>query len=350
MPTNGNGQVSVVIPTFNRSALCKVAVESVLAQTGGLLEVIVVDDGSSDDTEGVIKGMDDRVRYVRQENAGVSAARNRGMEQARGEFIALLDSDDSWLPWKLEAQLEVFRRFPEAGMVWTDMVAVDDDGKQLRESYIKEMYKSSYAYFDRDSHFRASAFLGEIWGRCPEAYAGRKCYVGNIFPWMFMGNLVHTSTAVLRRSWQRRIGGFDVSLLKSGEDYDFHLRTCRLGDVAYMDVASINYRVGAADQLTSREYWIWMARNNLKTINKVLGDGGTDIGLPVAMIRKRMAHAFSWVGMCELSDDRLSARRHLRKAFGFSPFNGRLPLYYLLSFFPSSFLDSLRNARNRLRS
>jgi glycosyltransferase involved in cell wall biosynthesis len=120
--------VSVIIPTHDRAVLCRRAVASVLAQTHGDLEVIVVDDGSRDGTREAVEGMDPRVRYIWQENAGVAAARNRGMAAARGEFIALLDSDDLFLPWKIEAQLAAMRFFPRAGMVWTDMVAVDPQG------------------------------------------------------------------------------------------------------------------------------------------------------------------------------------------------------------------------------
>ena len=104
--------VSVIIPTYNRAMRCKTAVESVLSQTHENVEVIVIDDGSRDNTREVICGMDGRVRYIYQSNAGVSAARNRGLEEATGDYIAFLDSDDSWLPWKLEAQLSTLRAFP----------------------------------------------------------------------------------------------------------------------------------------------------------------------------------------------------------------------------------------------
>ena len=127
---------------------------------------------------------------------------------------------------------------------------------------------------------------------------------------MFMGNLVHTSTVLLRRDRQEKVGLFDVSLIKSGEDYDFHFRTCRMGDVAYVDVPSILYRVGAADQLTQSEHMVWVARNNLITIKKMLSVAQAEIRLPPSMFRRRLADSYFWVGMTEFSLNTSSARAH----------------------------------------
>ena len=144
------GLVSVVIPTFNRARLVRRAVQSALDQSYGRLEVVVVDDGSTDGTRDAIAGIDDdRLHYVRQENAGLPAARNRGIAESTGDFIALLDSDDVWLPWKVEAQLAALAAFPASGMVWTDMVAVNEAGTVLHERYLTTMY-SAYRYLDRE--------------------------------------------------------------------------------------------------------------------------------------------------------------------------------------------------------
>lgn len=341
--------VSVIIPTYNRAMRCKAAVESVLSQTHSNVEAVVVDDGSSDNTREVIRGMDDRVKYIFQANAGVSAARNTGLNAATGDYIAFLDSDDSWLPWKLEAQLSVLREFPEAGMVWTDMVAVDEHGKTLHESYIKLMY-AAYLYFDRETHFKVSRSIADVWAGCPTEYTKKKCYSGNIFSWMFMGNLVHTSTALLRRDRQKTVGLFDVALIKSGEDYDYHFRTCREGDVAYIDVPSIRYQVGAADQLTQPEHIGWIAVNNLKTINKMLSVARDEIRLPRKMMRRRMGESHAWVGFTEFQkDNSKKARAHFTRSLILLPTQAKVAAYLMLTFLPSGTANKYREVRAMIK-
>jgi glycosyltransferase involved in cell wall biosynthesis len=339
--------VSVIIPTYNRSGLCKKAVDSVLRQTYSNVEVIVVDDGSIDDTRDVMSNIDPRVKYIWQENAGVSAARNTGFDNAQGSFIALLDSDDAWLEWKLEMQMLTLRHFPEAGMVWTDMEAVNEKGEVLSETYLKTMY-SAYRFFDWGMAEKGRIKLTDIWERCPSKYADRDCVYGDIFRWMFNGNLVHTSTALLRRERLKSVGGFDMSLLKSGEDYDFHLRTCLHGDVAYIDVSSIHYRIGAADQLTAEKYWIWLARNNLLTVEKILTMVEGRTSFPDAVVRNRLAESHAWVGCCEVFENDGRARKHLWESLKLKPFQGKAIYFMFLSLFPPNALRTAKNIKRRL--
>ena len=114
--------VSVIIPTFNRSDMLKDAVASVLDQDYGNAELIVVDDGSTDATVQTLASYQDRLRLLRQENRGVSAARNAGIRAAAGTLIALLDSDDLWLPGKLRAQVDYFEAHPEALICQTEEI------------------------------------------------------------------------------------------------------------------------------------------------------------------------------------------------------------------------------------
>lgn len=124
--------VSVILPTYNRAHLVGRAINSVLNQTYQDFEIIVVDDGSTDDTKEVINSFTDtRIRYIKhQQNKGGSAARNTGIKLANGKYIAFQDSDDEWLPQKLEIQVEAFSTASsEVGVVYTDMLRIEKDGK-----------------------------------------------------------------------------------------------------------------------------------------------------------------------------------------------------------------------------
>ena len=126
-------RVSIVIPTHNRSAIVRRAIDSALAQTFGDLEVVVVDDGSTDDTRDALASYESRVRYVHQENAGPAAARNHGMKVARGEYIGFLDSDDAYVPENVAAHLRRFEEVPEAGLVYCGIEVLDKDGRHVKE-------------------------------------------------------------------------------------------------------------------------------------------------------------------------------------------------------------------------
>lgn len=343
------GLVSVIIPTYNRAAIVGAAIESVLQQSYGDVEVIVVDDGSTDETRSIVERYGQRVRYLVQPNSGVSAARNLGLTNARGEFIALLDSDDRFLPWKLEAQVLAFREQPAIGMVWTDMSAVAANGALLHERYLRTMY-SAHALAKLEQRMTGTSSLGQLWAGAPRATVNAPVYVGDIFSPMLLGNLVHTSTVMIRRDRLRLVGGFDTSLVKSGEDYEFHLRTCSHGPVGFIDAPSLLYRVGAPDQLTASHYAVHIARNNLTTLLRWLERGRTRIELPPPLVRRRLAHALRWVGEAELENgNRVEARRFLWKSLRHEPLHRRSAVLFAATALPSPVLRFARFARRAAR-
>lgn len=125
---NNKPKVSVIIPTYNREHLISRSIDSVLNQTYKDFEVIIVDDASTDNTEELIKKEYPTLIYLRlKENMGAAVARNTGLNVARGEYIAFHDSDDEWFPEKLEKQMVVFDKFPEVGVVYTDMLRILED-------------------------------------------------------------------------------------------------------------------------------------------------------------------------------------------------------------------------------
>ena len=184
--------VSVIIPTYNRAQMAVEAVESVLAQTYRPIEVIVVDDGSTDDTAQRLAAFGDRIRYMRQPNRGVGAARNHGLRLATGAYLAFLDSDDLWLPEKLERQVAVLEREPRLGFVYGVMQVVDESGRIVGQKPA---------------------------GRFPPGNGAR----ADTLETMLLGNYVPTSTVVMRAEVARQIGYFEETLT-GPEDYHYWAR------------------------------------------------------------------------------------------------------------------------------
>lgn len=134
--------VSVVVPAYNAAAFVGRALDSILAQTFQDWEIVLVNDGSTDETEAVVnryaRRIGRRLRCFRQPNAGCGAARNRGIDAARGRFVAFLDADDEFLPRKLERQLGLFQARPELGLVFSDMALVDLDGQRHDSAFDRD--------------------------------------------------------------------------------------------------------------------------------------------------------------------------------------------------------------------
>lgn len=348
-----NDNVDVIIPTYNRAYCLAEAIDSVLAQTHRNCRAIVVDDGSTDSTRQLIQdryGSNPQVLYVYQTNGGVSAARNTGLSRATGDFVALLDSDDSWKPWKIALQLECLKAVPLAGMVWTDMSAIDAKGKVVKERYLKTMY-GAYRRHAMDSLFENSQPLPRLALASDPNLNGARLYWGDIFSQMVSGNLVHTSTVLLTRERARRVGGFSESLKHSGEDFDFHLRTCREGPVAFADAPSIYYRIGNEDQLTQAAYHVHIAKNYLKTIVPIIESDRARIKLSDSELRKLVANAHAWVSYeCFRIRDYQGARRHALASVEQSPWQQRMWLVLAVSLLPTGVRDTLMQVYRGLRN
>ena len=184
-------RVSVIVPAYNQGRYLGEAIRSALGQTCADLEVIVVDDGSTDDTPAVCRAFTDpRLRYVWQVNQGLSAARNTGIRQAHGAFLTYLDSDDLFQPDKVQVLLGAFERDERVGFAHGYAILIDEEGKPIGER------------FERDVPGESSEWL--------------------------LRNPLHVGSVMVRREWQERIGFFDESL-RSSEDWDMWLRLALAG-------------------------------------------------------------------------------------------------------------------------
>ena len=306
------GLVSVIIPCYNRAHILSETIDSLLAQTYRNFEALVIDDGSTDETRQVIsRYTDPRIRYFYRVNGGLSAARNSGLDTARGEFIAFLDSDDLWHPWKLAAQIEIFRRHPEAGLIWSDMSTFRDPGDVLAERHLRTYY-SAYESLDFDARGRAGT-LSDLGRDVPPGLAQCPYYVTDIFLDMFCGNLVHPSTAIARRERLQQSGPFEPEVTGPGaEDYHFYFRVSAQGAVAFLDAPTTLFRLHPTQMSSSNG--VHEARGNLNVVLHWLRHH--PLPLSPTLIRDRLAKSHAWVGAEELlAGNARTATRHLWESF-----------------------------------
>jgi glycosyltransferase involved in cell wall biosynthesis len=260
----GSPTITVIIPAFNRAAWLPETVRSVLSQTVSPLEILIVDDGSTDDTAAVCSQFMEPVRYIRQDNAGVGAARNRGAAEARGEWLAFLDSDDLWTPDKLEVQLAAMAA---TGTDWsiTGCVMMDLDGRTLRgpQGFQRAFPLFRHTGLAPDEFFARYFAVGEV------TAAGRphRVYHGDAYVPLFHGNFASPATAMVRRRLFADTGGFDPSLRLAEETEFFHRLSTR-GPVVVVMSPLLRWRVGQAVSLVSSTNTGSLIRNALLSLDR----------------------------------------------------------------------------------
>lgn len=231
-PSSPKPLVSVILPTYNRAAMVQEAIDSVLSQTYPEFELVVIDDGSTDFTPEVLSGYNNSIVAIRQSNKGVSSARNKGILKARGDLIALIDSDDYWLPEKMATQVAFFLRHPEIAIC------------QTQEIWIRNGVRVN----PKKRHRKRS---------------------GMIFEASLPLCLISPSAVMMRRSLLEQVGLFDESM-PACEDYDLWLRVTAQYPVALIDTPLIVKRGGHADQLSRMPE---LDRYRIQAIEKVLRSG-----------------------------------------------------------------------------
>ena len=242
--------VTVVIPTYNRAELLELTLRAILAQSVSVAEIIVVDDGSTDDTASVCARHGAVVRYIRQQNTGLPAyARNRGIAEASGDWIAFCDSDDQWRPEKLAVQLAAI---DATGAEWsvTGFGLIDDSGMPLPTRGFG--FAQEFPVFEQlgvlpRDHF--AHWLGRHTVVTPSGPVD--VFSGDAFGMLFEGNVCLTSTALVKRDLIARTGGYDPSFM--AEDTELFHRLAAAAPTAIVLSELVDYRVGHPSMMSVRD-------------------------------------------------------------------------------------------------
>ena len=244
--------VSVIIPTYNRSDTLKRALDSVMNQSRKVDEVIVIDDGSTDTTQELLKAHFPKINIIYQDNQGVSAARNTGIKKAKGNWICLLDSDDSWQPDKLEKQIKTLSENSDYVLCHTN----------------ETWYRKGKLLKQQKKHKKRG---GHIFQHCLPLCA------------------ISPSSAMIRRDLFDVIGLFDETL-PACEDYDMWLRICSKYPVLFIDEELTN-KFGGHDNQLSRKHW-GMDRFRIIALEKIIESGKLNMPDQMAainMLKKKIS-------------------------------------------------------------
>ena len=302
--------VSAVIPVHNGERYLRETLESVFAQTYSPLEVIVVDDGSTDGSAGIIDSYGDRLVAVRQENLGVGGARNAGMTRAGGRFVAFCDHDDRWRPKKIEKQVAALLADDGLGLVHTDVLHYD--------------------------HERA-VFVGPL-----DTEAEPHRLAGNCYERLLLDNQIYNSSVMVRASILQQVGLCDPEIRgNTVQDYDLWLRIAKHSRFAFLDEPLTVFRVHS-DQGT------WDRRQMLTEESRLLERviAGDPAVISEAM-RLRMAGLYDALGTAHVdAGERRRARRQFARSLRWRR-TRRAALLWAVCFLPAPVIRRLQAARRR---
>lgn len=278
--------VSIVIATYNMAAYVPLAVKSVLDQIYKNIEVIIVDDGSTDDTRDALKTYlsDPRVRYFFQENKGQAAAKNYGVRESQGEYVAFLDGDDMWDPEKLDLQIPLLLQSEAVGLVYSRVLYIDETGKELR-------------------------------------VADNELFRGRVSGPLLIRNFIGFGTCVVKKECFDRLGGFEERI-HMGIDYELWLRFSTRYEFDYVDLPLLRYRLWPG-QMSKNVRGRYL--NGIEIMKKFLQEfpGAVDKDTE----NEAWAHTYVGFGQCVQTIDRQfgQAMKLYLRALGHKP--GYLPAW-----------------------
>jgi hypothetical protein len=327
-------KVSVIIPTYNSEKyICK-AIDSVLMQTYKDFEIIVIDDGSSDNTKDILSKYNGKIRYLYEDNKGASAARNLGIKESRGEYVAFLDADDIWLADKLKLQVDAINTDPQIALVCTDAESFNEQG------IVKTTF---FTTADPDRLLKRGYYIRH-------KIAQRKIndlyqFKGNFYKELISRNFILTSSVLMRKTCFDKIGYFN-SEFHVTQDYDLWLRAAMHFPFLYINKVTFRYRLrddSLSGKLSIREY------TYLKQCGKILERHLEDCPASYKKTIKRLISEHyriaAWGFLCH--DELKKVKPLSLRSLLYDKTQIKLYLYILVSFLPLRWVKLIKKLKLR---
>ena len=292
-------KVSIIIPAFNCERFIGEAIDSVLAQTYTDFELIVVDDGSEDQTAQKVKQYGEKLTYLYQPNSGQAKARNLGYAHSNGEYLAFLDADDRWYPQMLEVEVQALDSNPQMGLVYSDVDVIDENGRLLQEHYLARRAEKKRASY---------SIIG-------------------------FHSIPFPSASLKRRVIFEKAGCFDVSFYQGGEDVVLWAKMYRLANFVWIPQSLAQRRMQRRQVSHMKERRLeadLMASNKLWTLFAEEPDRQTDLLVTYGRIWSREGQRLVRGGKLK------SARECFRRSHRYYPFYIRNYIRWIRSYFHRS--------------
>jgi glycosyltransferase involved in cell wall biosynthesis len=326
--------VSVIIPAFKSESTIASTIESVLSQTYKYFELIVVDDGSPDNTAGVVDKYRDRLTYIRQANGGVSRARNTGIEASNGTYIAFLDSDDIWKENKLEVQMMFFQKHPEV-----DLIASGFRHRKSNHNIDNMDYKNSFNIF-KEYGFK----LDDIFDKKSSLFQNNNQYIfywGDIYPSLFLGNFILPSSVLVKKEALKEVGLFDERY-RIAEDTELFLRFSQKYTIGFIDNPLLYYTLSESGNLTGKHNIEQLIKNGIKIQIDSIINSRKHYKENKSLLKNGLSMTYCRLAYFYLTEHRtFESRKYAYFSIRTCSKNKKGYLIYLLSLFPESFLRYL---------
>lgn len=333
--------VSVVIPAYRAAATISETLESVFAQDYPKVEIVVVDDGSTDDTRAVLDRFGDRVRTISKPNGGLASARNVGVRAARGEIIAVLDADDLCTPDRLSLQVRVFNQFPDVVLSATEFSAFNETGT------FSAAFGSEYYSRIGGTEGGISALLPRREDIALDGGGVLTTHRGDGYDPLVFGNFLHPPTLAFRREIFERVGPFDESL-RFTSDWEWLVRAARLGPFAFLDRALLRYRISQG-QMSNPTNRAVTAHEILVVLEKCCDSDPALLRRHSAEIRRTL-HDFSVeAAEAQVDTDRRKARKLLVRSARYGLPNKQALRVSAKLLIPNAVILGVRRLKAKLR-
>lgn len=313
-------KISAVIPAYNNAQYIADAVRSIQAQTHPVDEIIIIDDGSSDNTQQRIRELPGHINYIRQHNQGPSAARNTGIQAALGDWIAFLDADDQWTPGKIKKQLEVLTKFPELHLLAGDMQEINRQNQPVTNSVLaKHDLLQKFKMLDGQPINNALAFL-------------------------ISKNFIPTGTVLVKRTTLIEAGMFNHNI-RFGEDLELWAKIAARHPISCLPTTLMLRRL---HDTNATQNTALMLQDLIKVMKSIKHYAAATLKMQQQNPNQMVADAYADLGYWHFSEQNYS---HSRKAFvaSFKEFPSKRALMYVLSsLLPAGLINKIRHIKQRI--